>query len=191
MRDRKRLFFGISLPETCRQSLIQWRAETFSADVGRPVAAANLHLTLAFLGDVSGEKAAALQQLAARIRQPGFTLKLDDAGHWPRSGVVWLGPKQAPRGLLQLAQLLRSQAARSGCYQSPLPFHPHVTLLRHVMQPVPLPPRNFCWQFPVERFALYQSVTARGRTRYDEIAGWALTQDVYELLPRTAPGDAG
>ena len=26
--------------------------------------------------------------------------------------------------------MLRAQAARSGCYQSPQPFHPHITLLR-------------------------------------------------------------
>ncbi len=38
--------------------------------------------------------------------------------------------RRAPRGLLQLAELLRSQAARNGCHQSALPFHPHITLLR-------------------------------------------------------------
>jgi hypothetical protein len=72
----------------------------------------NLHLTLAFLGDVSAEKQQALSQLAGRIRQPGFTLKLDDAGQWLRSRVVWLGMRQPPRGLLQLANMLRAQAAQ-------------------------------------------------------------------------------
>lgn len=86
------------------------------------MAAANLHLTLAFLGDVSNDKQRALAQLAGRIRQPGFTLHLDDAGQWLRSRVVWLGMRQPPRGLLQLANMLRAQAARSGCYQSPQPF---------------------------------------------------------------------
>lgn len=178
MSEQKRLFFGIALPNEISQSVIQWRADTFPAEAGRPVAAANLHLTLAFLGEISDEKAGALKQLAGRIQQRPFTLTLDDAGHWPRSGVVWLGPKQSPRGLQQLAELLRSQAARSGCYQSPMPFHPHVTLLRNATQPVSLPPRNFSWPFRVERFALFQSVYARGRTRYQQLAEWALTQEV-------------
>lgn len=178
MSEQKRLFFGISLPEEIRQSVIQWRAATFSEEAGRPVAADNLHLTLAFLGEISEEKTQALKQLAGRIQQRAFTLTLDDAGHWPRSGVVWLGPKQSPRGLLQLAELLRSQAARSGCYQSPLPFHPHVTLLRNATQPVSLPPRNFRWQFRVERFALFQSVYGRGRTRYQQLADWELLQEI-------------
>ncbi|WP_158781768.1 RNA 2',3'-cyclic phosphodiesterase [Pantoea sp. BAV 3049] len=177
MSEQKRLFFGLSLPDEIRQSLIRWRADTFPAEAGRPVAADNLHLTLAFLGEISKKKSEALKQLAGRIKQPGFTLTLDDAGHWPRSGVVWLGPKQSPRGLLQLAEILRSQAARSGCYQSPMPFHPHVTLLRNATQPVTLPPRNFRWQFHVERFALFESVFAKGRTQYKELADWELKQE--------------
>jgi 2'-5' RNA ligase len=38
---------------------------------------------------------------------------------------------------LQLANMLRAQAARSGCYQSPQPFHPHITLLRDAGHAVP------------------------------------------------------
>lgn len=177
MSEQKRVFFGVTLPKESSQSVIEWRAATFPEETGRPIAAANLHLTLAFLGDISAEKRSALQQMAGRIRQPAFTLTLDDAGHWPRSGVVWLGPKRAPRGLLQLADLLRSQAARSGCYQSPLPFHPHVTLFRNALQPVALPPRNFSWPFRVERFSLFESLFSNSRTRYRELAGWDLQQE--------------
>ncbi len=130
MSEPKRLFFAIDLPDDARAQIIAWRAAHFASEDGRPVAAANLHLTLAFLGDVSNDKQCALVQLAGRIRQPGFTLHLDDAGQWLRSRVVWLGMRQPPRGLLQLANMLRAQAARSGCYQSPQPFHPHITLLR-------------------------------------------------------------
>ena len=99
--------------------------DCFAADAGKPVAAANLHLTLAFLGEVSTETAGQLQQLAARIRQPGFTLDLDDAGHWPRPGVVWLGCQRAPRGLLQLANLRapRVMAVRRVRSRS-IPHHP-------------------------------------------------------------------
>ena len=174
MPESKRLFFAIELPTTIQRQIVRWRADCFPPEAGRPVAAANLHLTLAFLGDVSAEKQRALAVMAGRIAQPEFTLHLDDAGQWLRSRVVWLGTRQPPRGLLQLANMLRAQAARSGCYQTPLPFHPHVTLLRQALQPVSLPPRNFCWSFPVERFVLFQSQFSRGRTRYQALAEWAL-----------------
>ena len=79
--------------------------------------------------------------MAGRIQQPPFTLTLDDAGQWLRSRVVWLGTRQPPR-MLQLANMLRAQAARSG-YQSPQPFHPHITLLRDARHAVPIPPPGF------------------------------------------------
>ncbi|MDR9889417.1 RNA 2',3'-cyclic phosphodiesterase [Pseudenterobacter timonensis] len=174
MPESKRLFFALEIPSPLQRKIIRWRADNFAPDAGRPIAAASLHLTLAFLGEVSAEKARALAELAGRIRQPGFTLTLDDAGHWPRSRVVWLGPRQPPRGLLQLANLLRAQAARSGCYQSPQPFHPHVTLLRHASHAVALPPPGFSWSLPVTEFTLFESVFERGRTRYIPLQRWPL-----------------
>ncbi|MEG3110102.1 RNA 2',3'-cyclic phosphodiesterase [Pantoea sp. T14] len=170
----QRLFFAISLPDDLQQQLVRWRAENFAEEAGRPVAAANMHITLAFLGEVSSETSQRLQTLASRIVQPGFDVDLDDAGHWPRPGVVWLGCQRPPRGLLQLASLLRAQAARHGCVQSPQPFHPHVTLLRHAYQPVALPPRGFHWRFRVAHFSLYASEFAKGRTRYRALASWPL-----------------
>lgn len=176
MSESRRLFFALELPGETQQQIIQWRADHFPADAGRPIAAANLHLTLAFLGEVSADKQRALAAMAGRIRQPGFTLNLDDAGQWLRSQVVWLGTRQPPRGLLQLANMLRSQAARSGCYQSPQPFHPHITLLRNTAHVVPIPPPGFGWKVPVTEFALYASDFTRGRTRYTQLERWTLTE---------------
>lgn len=129
---------------------------------------------LAFLGEVSHAKAQVLQQQAGRISQSDFNVTLDDIGHWPGSGVVWLGCKNPPRGLLQLAQLLRSQAARSGCYQTPQPFHPHVSLFRGAIRPVAIPAKTTNESFRADHFSLYESVYARGRTRYNMVQSWPL-----------------
>ena len=74
--------------------------------------------------------------------------------------------KDIEKGLLSLAGMLRAQAARNGCYQSPQPFHPHVTLWRDAAQHVPLPPPGFQWQFSVTEYVLYESRFQQGRTRY-------------------------
>ena len=76
MSEPKRLFFALELPSAVQKQIVQWRATHFPEDAGRPVAADNLHLTLAFLGEVSAEKQRALAALAGRLRQPGFTLTL-------------------------------------------------------------------------------------------------------------------
>ena len=174
MSESKRLFFALELPANVQRQIVRWRASHFPPEAGRPIAAANLHLTLAFLGDVSAEKQRALAAMAGRISQPGFTLHLDDAGQWLRSRVVWLGTRQPPRGLLQLASMLRAQAARSGCYQSPQPLQPHITQLRDAGHAVAIPPPGFHWSIPVNGFALYESVFARGRTRYTPLQRWTL-----------------
>ena len=58
MSEPQRLFFAIDLPAEIREQIIHWRATHFPPEAGRPVAADNLHLTLAFLGEVSAEKGA-------------------------------------------------------------------------------------------------------------------------------------
>lgn len=176
MSESKRVFFAIEIPTKIQRQIVRWRAENFPDDAGRPVAAANMHITLAFLGEVSAEKQAALAKLAGRIRQPGFTLHLDDAGQWLRSRVVWLGTRQPPRGMLQLANMLRAQAARSGCYQSPQPFHPHLTLLRNTAHAVPIPAPGFHWEIPVSEFVLFESNFINGRTRYTPLQRWTLSE---------------
>ncbi|MBX4825657.1 RNA 2',3'-cyclic phosphodiesterase [Klebsiella grimontii] len=143
MSEPKRLFFALELPAEVQRQIVHWRAASFPEDAGRPVTAANLHLTLAFLGEVSADKQRALSAMAERIRQPGFTLTLDDAGQWLRSRVVWLGTRQPPRGVLQLANMLRDA--------------------RHA---VAIPPPGFRWAFAVNEFVLYESSFSRGRTRY-------------------------
>lgn len=176
MSESKRVFFAIEIPTKIQRQIVRWRADNFPDDAGRPVAAANMHITLAFLGEISAEKQAALAAMAGRICQPGFTLHLDDAGQWLRSRVVWLGTRQPPRGLLQLANLLRAQAARSGCYQSPQPFHPHLTLLRNTAHAVPIPAPGFHWEIPVSEFVLYESNFINGRTRYTPLQRWTLSE---------------
>ena len=51
MSEPKRLFFALELPSAVQKQIVQWRATHFPEDAGRPVAADNLHLTLAFLGE--------------------------------------------------------------------------------------------------------------------------------------------
>ena len=174
MPEARRLFFALALPKPLQQQVITWRAESFAADAGRPVAAANLHMTLAFLGEISEQKANVLVDIASRIQSPDFSMQLDDLGHWPRPGVVWLGTRRAPTALLQLASLLRSHAARNGCHQSNLPFHPHISLLRGATQPLALPASTPQWTLTAADFGLYESRFHQGRTRYQCLHSWPL-----------------
>ncbi|VFS14133.1 2'-5' RNA ligase [Enterobacter cancerogenus] len=174
MSESKRLFFALELPANVQRQIVRWRARPLSAGSGPSDCGGKPAPDAGISGRRECRKAARAGGHGRANFQPGFTLHLDDAGQWLRSRVVWLGTRQPPRGLLQLASMLRAQAARSGCYQSPQPFHPHITLLRDAGHAVAIPPPGFHWSFPVNGFALYESVFARGRTRYTPLQRWTL-----------------
>lgn len=173
----RRLFFALTLPPALRRQWVAWRAARFPAETGRPVAQANLHLTLVFLGNVGAAQEQVLRAAAGRLRQPAFDLRLDDCGHWPGAGVVWLDCRRAPRELLQLAAWLRDRATRNGCSQNLLPFHPHISLWRQATQPVALPPDTPGWTTHVSRFGLWLSAFDNGRVRYRLVQDWPLRRD--------------
>jgi len=97
----------------------------------RPMHAANLHLTLAFIGGLANER---VRDLAARldaIATSPFEWRVDRIGHFAGARVVWAGGPQDP-ALLRLAATAREllDALRIGYDRKP--FAPHVTLLRNV-----------------------------------------------------------
>ena len=130
-----RLFVALNFPAQIRQDL--WRATAPLRDLGLPikwVQANGIHLTLKFLGEVSGERegelVAALGRAAAGARP--LPLALGGFGVFPDFGrprVVWVGI--APEPALEILQhRLEQEFAPLGFPTEARPFRPHVTLGR-------------------------------------------------------------
>ena len=98
---------------------------------GRRIPQENLHITLAFLGSVDVEHQACLERVASTIQTPAFTLTLDQAGFWPRKGILWAGGTP-PDGLRALVRVLHQGLAGCGFEPDTRPFQAHVTLARDV-----------------------------------------------------------
>ncbi|CAK9885982.1 MAG: RNA 2',3'-cyclic phosphodiesterase [Candidatus Erwinia impunctatus] len=177
MIEKPRFFFGLRIPKNYHRQIITWRAAQFTLESGYQVAADALYFPLAYLGTLSDTKCQVLQRLAGQVRQPPFTLALDDAGYWPRAASIWLGSRSPPRALLQLAAVLRAQAARNGCHQPPYPFHPQVVILRHVAPETVLPSCDFSWPLYFTHFTLMQSYYRQGRYHQQDVAQWSLYQE--------------
>lgn len=109
MSEPKRLFFALELPSAVQKQIVQWRATHFPEDAGRPVAADNLHLTLAFLGEVSAEK-----QRALAARWPAAPAGLyPDAGRCRTVATFASGMARNPPAAARPAAA-RQHVARSG-----------------------------------------------------------------------------
>ena len=159
-----RLFVAVDLPEEQREHLDDLCAELPEA---RWTPFDQLHLTLAFIGEVDGNKALDAGEALGDVVVPPFELVLRGVGHFPPRGeprIVWAGfAPSEPLAALQRGVVRTLKAA--GCEIEKRKFHPHVTLGRlHGA----IPTRVAAWltergafssgPFPVSEFLLYQSV---------------------------------
>lgn len=167
MPDRSlRLFFALPCPPPLAERIGRWRDGRPLP--GRQVATANLHLTLAFLGQVPSARLKALLAIEAAP----FDLCLDRLLRW-RNGILLLAPSQPPGALLRLRRALRSGLAELELPVETRPFSAHLTLARDAapLENAP-PPPTFVWQ--VDRFSLFCSQNDAASVRYRTLGRWAL-----------------
>jgi 2'-5' RNA ligase len=96
---------------------------------------AGIHLTLAFLGELSDEQLVEAMQaaeLAARkVPSFGYRLSHPDVFGSPRQPrVIWIGIDEPTGRLLQLHQALNRELEQRGFEVDKRPFSPHLTLCR-------------------------------------------------------------
>ena len=125
-----RLFIALSPPPVVRAAVLGVRDEMFARVGGKPVSAANLHLTLAFLGATPRARVAELQALMADVPFAPMALTLDEVGSFAQAKVVWMGCAARHSGLDALVADLRARLQAAGFTFDAKPFNAHVTLLR-------------------------------------------------------------
>ncbi|SMC23143.1 2'-5' RNA ligase [Andreprevotia lacus DSM 23236] len=168
-----RLFVGLPLPAGVAHAVASVRDEMHASMGGKPSTTANLHLTLAFLGEGNVQMVQQLRQLLAALPTAAFEITLDVLGDFKRGQIVWLGSQQPHAALLQLAEALRMALDAAGIVYDPQPFAPHVTLLRKG-QPI----RAALLQaihWPVSELALYVSESSPDGVQYRPLYQRSLT----------------
>jgi len=171
--DVARLFFAAWPSPDIQRSLGRLARKLGPECGGRPVPARNIHLTLAFLGNVPRERLPQLEELAAGIAASSFALAVDCLGYWRHNRVVWAGAGQCPEALQGLAAGLSGKLTAAGFRMEKRAYVPHVTLLRDARRaPVQSAMPGLAWR--VGRFALVESVPeGRGRV-YRVLRDWPL-----------------
>jgi len=138
-----RLFFALWPDATMRAALSSVAHDVAARTGGREVAAANLHVTLAFLGEKAPALVADLRRGAALLRVAPMRLVLDRIGCWRKTHIAWLAPTAADSALERLRADLLEMLARLGIVIDESRFVPHVTLARRIASPIvdrlPLP----------------------------------------------------
>lgn len=131
-----RAFIAVELPESVRQEVAALQADfkSSSADV-KWVEAANLHLTLKFLGDIEEHQVSSLKEtLGAALRDlTSFDIHLEGIGAFPKTTfprVIWVGINQGEKQLVELANRVEQACAGLGFPKEERPFSAHLTIGR-------------------------------------------------------------
>lgn len=170
-----RVFFALWPDAAARDVVAAMARDVVKREGGNAPRPENVHLTLAFVGDVAPDRVAALEGVgaaAARAAAP-FTLALDRRGGFRETGIAWLGTDATPPELEAIMRRLNGGLAAVGFRVERRPFRVHVTLARKCRRPpagIAVPP--VAWR--VERVTLTASELRPEGSRYREIATWPL-----------------
>jgi 2'-5' RNA ligase len=129
---RRRVFFALWSTERLRQRLIAAVAPLLAGVPGRPVAPADWHVTLCFLGAVDELVLGSLQAGAGQIDAGVFALQFDGIEYWQRARVITITAAVVPQPAQDLAAALRDLARSAALTPEERPLRPHVTLMRGV-----------------------------------------------------------
>jgi RNA 2',3'-cyclic 3'-phosphodiesterase len=126
----KRLFVAIDLPESTKHFLVDLDPKIRGV---RWTDAAQMHLTLAFFGDVPEDVDLALRERLNAIEFGAFFLPIAGAGTFPSKGspkIIWLGVGRGHPHLFQVHKRVQEAALAAGLEPELRPWHPHITLAR-------------------------------------------------------------
>tara|TARA_R110002049_G_scaffold57581_14_gene157744 strand:+ start:247 stop:804 length:558 start_codon:yes stop_codon:yes gene_type:complete len=172
-----RVFFGLSPDPTTAMQVANWRDRQLAC-AGSPVAVANLHITLAFIGALEDP---AIERLClsvddwlAQTTVSGATLQLDCTGYWHKQGIYWLGPEHWPEDLTRLAQKLNSLGSAAGAKRDRNTFRPHITLYRQCSAAVPATLQTPSIPMTYTSFALFESRRGKQGVSYHVLQDWTL-----------------
>ena len=168
--DRHRVFFALWPDDATRGAISRATREAVRSSGGRPIAKERLHVTVAFLGELTG---AGLDtaRAAPPIRVGPFELLLDTLGVWPESKILWLAPSSTPDALGELEGRLWDALVERGFRAGDRVYRPHVTLARRA-RPVEAPIEPV--RFAVGELALVESFPDGRNVHYEVLERWPL-----------------
>jgi 2'-5' RNA ligase len=197
-----RTFIAVDLPASARSSVAELQAAARARGLAvRWVPAANLHLTVKFLGAVEATRLGVIQSAAAAAlaAYPPLALHLEGLGVFPdrrRPRILWVGVGGQTDRLEALQQGLEKALAEVGLAAEPRPFKSHLTIARFKRPEAPgrvaavledfggfrFPP------FDVTALELFESRLGPEGPSYQRLARFPLTGAPHTDPARRAPG---
>ena len=159
----KRLFFAL-WPEQVIRDQCKVIVDSLPTDQLQTVANLNLHITLAFLGQVTEKQEAAMLTTASTINIPTFSITFDQINFWSKPGILCLTNSQYCLEIDRLASQLALIAEANGIELDKRPYKPHITLVRKANKAFEPEFTPLIWQ--ANSFCLVESYMNQQSTHY-------------------------
>lgn len=161
-----RLFLALTPPPELRMRFGELADLAQARCGGRRMPDANLHLTLAFLGEVSPTRIKALVHWVEQLAVPPGCWTLDEWGCFRAPRIVWIGAVPPDPALQHLNDRLWQALVALRFEGEPSRYVPHLTLLRGAerLNTRELPAFRIDW--PYRQVELVHSITSPGGSRY-------------------------
>lgn len=169
----KRLFFALWPDDNTRLQCLNIREAIDSGKI-KPVHAANLHVTLVFLGNVAADKEIALRQAVANIFVPEITLRFNKLSFWKKPGILCLTATGLCPELISLVDHLSTLARKLDIKIDERAYQPHVTLAKKVKEPDILEFEPITWRS--NAFCLVESCTLLSGVQYRIVEQWVMDE---------------
>jgi 2'-5' RNA ligase len=168
--NRHRVFFALWPDDATRAAISRATRGAVSASGGRPIAKERLHVTVAFLGELT-DAGVDVARGVPPISVGAFDLDLDTLGLWPESKILWLAPSAPPEALGELEARLSDALAELGFRAEERVYRPHLTLARRA-RPVEMAVEPV--RFAVRDLALVESFPDGRNVHYEVLERWPL-----------------
>jgi len=167
------VFFALWPPARTAAKLAQWARGLARDTGGRATRQETIHLTLAFLGEVDGDRVDAAIAAARTVHASAHRLPVTQAEYWPHNRILWAGPARTPAATQRLALGLNKVLTRAGFVLERRAFAAHLTLIRKARAPCALPPLPTI-DWPVDEFVLVRSRLSNEGSHYDVLERFPL-----------------
>lgn len=173
MSERHRVFFALWPSEAVAREFHERGKALTDTHAGRLMQRDTLHLTLAFLGDVSAEQLEVLRTIGGGLPLPACELVFDTIGRFARKSIVWAGCSEVPPALTEHVHDLHTRLRDAGFSLEERAFVPHVTLLRNAgHQAVNAAEWSGGVIWPVREWRLVASHTDPAGAKYRAVESW-------------------
>jgi 2'-5' RNA ligase len=171
----KRVFFALWPEDSTRTELTAAMSRLKTKVTARWIRPENLHMTLAFLGEVETKRLEGLTNVADAVHSHSFELQLDRIEHWRKPQVICLTPTATSPIPGQLAADLTARLRDAGFVLEKRTYRAHLSLARnadYLPEDVRLE-QPILWQSTA--FVLVESTREPQGSQYAIVESWPLS----------------